>query len=191
MELSSHGATTDPTKTNARGNHVKTLIVVAAILSASGLTARSAGSGTGAAAPKLVQRDASWVIDPNDKVALVEWADEVFIGSVEAQGDTDTSDPRLPQTHYTVTVDEVIFGETPAEVEVVQDGGVTEDGEELLLFAGDELYQLGTTRLFAAKVIDGERHVFPVLGSEELETQQEENVITDEYSEAVEEASTS
>jgi hypothetical protein len=134
---------------------------------------------------RVVYREASWVIDPTDKVQLAQWAEEIFIGTVVEKTRTDGSVDGLPSTEYRVRVDEVVEGDPPAVVTIAQEGGYTDEGDRLLLIEGDELFHPGESRLFAATVVDGVRSVFPVYGSDELTTASEEARAAEAFDDAV------
>lgn len=92
-------------------------------------------------------------IYPNDERLLVGESTDVFFGRVVEQSGSEGIETRagfvIPQTQFSVEVDEVIKGDAPGTVNVNQEAGYEDDARKLLrLFEGDRLLVPGREYLF-------------------------------------------
>ncbi|WP_404459030.1 hypothetical protein [Oceanobacillus kapialis] len=129
--------------------------------------------------PTIKTIEMDYIIDILNPEAVVDFADNVFIGTVEVQVDTIQND--YPETQFEVKVLENIKGNLDESEVINQLGGY--EGNDLLLIEGDELLETNKTYLFAT--IDSEennkRTIIPIGGSISVENEKHMSEIKEKY----------
>ncbi len=98
-----------------------------------------------------------WAYNVNDPCETAGLSDYVFVGRVESRGDTVyRGGSEMPNTVYTVTVQQELKGELPKDspVTMLKTGGVGRLKTDCSLFEGDIMPETGGTYLILARVTD-------------------------------------
>lgn len=129
--------------------------------------------------PNLRTIDSNYVIDINDPKAVVDFADNVFIGTVENQ--IETTKKNYPETTFEVNVSENIKGNLSESEVINQIGGY--EGNNLFLMEGDKLLKKNSTYLFAT--INSEegdtKTIIPIGGSIKIDNKSKKTEIIKKY----------
>ncbi|WP_047982125.1 hypothetical protein [Ornithinibacillus contaminans] len=129
--------------------------------------------------PNLRTIESDYVIDINDPKAVVEFADNVFIGTVKRTAETIKNN--YPETKYEINEIVNIKGNLSESEVINQIGGY--EGNDLFLMEGDELLKENSTYLFAT--INGEdnntKTIIPVGGSIVINGEKEREEIKEKY----------
>jgi hypothetical protein len=135
--------------------------------------------------PREARTTASYVIDVSDTRQLVGWADNVFIGRVEAGIGTIYATSSLPWSLYRVRVLENIKGNLPEVVKVGQEGGFSIEQNTMLLMGDDMLLAAGNEYLFVTKADSRGWHTLvPSYGDLPVGASRQRRAITDKFREA-------
>lgn len=134
--------------------------------------------------------EVSFVADFTDKQRLAGAVDNIFIGTVVAQSGTHMPSS-IPETLFTVTVEQNLKGDLTGTVTVNQQGGYWPENDDpatnLHLVEGDALLIPGKTYLFATRADDkGQWHTLvPNYGDLVIENEKQKAELITEFEEAV------
>lgn len=102
--------------------------------------------------PKTFDTSGISVINANILEERIGLADYVFIGYVDSKGDSFEKFKGMPLTSYNITVVENIKGNIKknSSLDMLKDGGVTDDGKYLIINENDFMPETGEYYLFIA-----------------------------------------
>lgn len=129
------------------------------------------------------------VTDLADDRKLVGLADSVFFGTVIAwSGQAEDDESQLPETQFSVSVDQVIKGSLSGTVTVNQQGGVRAGRKDTVALDGDQPLGVGKTYLFVTRTRP-ETHwhtLVPRYGDIEVRNPQQRNGLRNRFMHALE-----
>lgn len=162
-------------------------------VAATPLLAASAAAGEDPAPPDsdaLPARNVptGFAFDIGGPEAVAGEAKAIFTGEVLSGGvPSGNSGGAIPLTDFEGSVDRVILGEAPGLTVVTQQGGLSADGAELVLFEGDALLAPGGRYLFVdLNGVDGSRLLLPIVGDRVITSPAEEAELAATYEAAAE-----
>lgn len=99
---------------------------------------------------------AVYAIDMADEQAVVKQADYVFVAKVKTRGEVEYDEENFPSTVYQVDILHNLKGKLKREEKIIKSGGISREGDKLMLFEHDRLPQKEKLYLFIAyKQTDG------------------------------------
>ena len=133
--------------------------------------------------PNVETISQSNAIDTSDPRKLVGFSDNVFVGKVVEQVGTKSLNS-IPETQFKVEVLDNIKGDLNGSVTVNQQGG--HEWNQIVLFEGDKLLEVGQTYLFATKHLESENWhtLIPVDGDIPIDSKQERTELIEKYTNA-------
>jgi len=130
--------------------------------------------------------EAEYMFDISDKRLLVNWADNVYVGTVIKKV-KEYKDDVSPVTVYDVMVQENLMGTLSGNIQVSQRIGYDRLTKALIMFEGDNYLEEQTKYLFVSKY-DPETNthwVVPVEGKIALKAQSDEIKVKEEFKQAI------